>query len=399
MERTFTIAQRAMELMKSYGSSASPRSYEVWFTYVAGHKPAMNDAIKRTAADNGRIDDADIDSLHSQFIASERFCEEAEKTGAVVISEIDQVMEMLDLALGSTQKYGESLDAFAADLSGGIDRNRVREIVSALVLATKDVRATNETLEARMRETRGEMEGLRETLEAVRMESLTDPLTGIANRKHFEEMLVKTLDQALVERSPLALIVIDIDHFKRFNDTYGHLTGDQVLRLVKHDHARTGQDQGHARAFRRRGIRDHHARYPTLERRKAGGGAGAHFGDEPRVDQTLDRRVARQGYGLSRRQPACARAITAVSLLERADQCMFIAKRNGRNRNCHRCGSRVSARNMAILFRKWPDRERGSESSTPVECAGPESAGRFAFSTSCLSMPPLVRRQRCAQPD
>ena len=135
------------------------------------------------------------------------------------------------------------------------------KIVSALVLATKDVRATNETLEARMRETRGEMEGLRETLEAVRMESLTDPLTGIANRKHFEEMLVKTLDQALVERSPLALIVIDIDHFKRFNDTYGHLTGDQVLRLVSMTMRETGQDQGYARAFRRRGIRDHHARY------------------------------------------------------------------------------------------------------------------------------------------
>ncbi|MGY6569894.1 MAG: GGDEF domain-containing protein [Salinarimonas sp.] len=330
VERTFTIAQRAMELMKSYGSSASPRSYEVWFTYVAGHKPAMNDAIKRAAAESGKIDDADIDALHSQFIASERFCEEAEKTGAVVISEIDQVMEMLDLALGSTQKYGESLDAFAADLSGGIDRNRVREIVSALVLATKDVRATNETLEARLRETRGEMEGLRETLEAVRMESLTDPLTGIANRKHFEEMLVKTLDQALVERSPLALIVIDIDHFKRFNDTYGHLTGDQVLRLV----SMTMREQVKIKAtLARFGGEEFGIIMPdtTLE--------GAKLVAERVRTSVMSRELIKRSTGeslgkvtVSLGAASLRKGDTAVSLLERADQCMFIAKRNGRNR-------------------------------------------------------------------
>ncbi len=69
-------------------------------------------------------------------------------------------------------------------------------------------------------------------LEEVRVESLTDPLTGIANRQHFEAMLTSGVASAHVDGSSLMLIMIDIDEFKRFNDVYGHLTGDQVLRLL-----------------------------------------------------------------------------------------------------------------------------------------------------------------------
>jgi diguanylate cyclase len=330
LERTFTIAHRALELIKSYGSSASPRSYEVWFTYVTGHKPAINDAIKRIAAEKGTINDEDIDALYNQHIASERFVEEAGKTGAIVISEIDQVMEMIDFAMGSTQKYGESLEAFTADLSAGVDRNRVREVVASLVLATKDVRSTNRTLEARLRETRGEIETLRETLEAVRMESLTDPLTGIANRKHFEEMLLKSLDQALVERSPLSLVVIDIDHFKRFNDTYGHLTGDQVLRLV----GMTMREQVKTKAtLARFGGEEFGIILPDTSIDSA-------FTISERVrNSVMSRELIKRSTGESLGKvtvsvgvAAMRKGDTAVSLLERADQCMFHAKRNGRNR-------------------------------------------------------------------
>src|SRR5262249_50732312 len=130
------------------------------------------------------------------------------------------------------KRYGESLANLSHGLAETVDRTRLRQIVKALVLATRDATGTNRTLEARLQETRREIQMLRETLEAARLDALTDPLTGIANRKHLEETLARAIDHAKAERSPLALIMIDIDHFKHFNDTYGHLTGDQVLRLV-----------------------------------------------------------------------------------------------------------------------------------------------------------------------
>ncbi|MFL5115743.1 MAG: hypothetical protein ACJ8DG_08905 [Microvirga sp.] len=102
IERSFLIAERAMELMKAYGSSAGPRSYEVWYTYVGGQKPLMNDAIKRLSVERGNISDEDIAAIYDAHLATHRHIVEAEKTSASVIAEIDEVMDMIGLALGST---------------------------------------------------------------------------------------------------------------------------------------------------------------------------------------------------------------------------------------------------------------------------------------------------------
>ncbi|MFL5112382.1 MAG: GGDEF domain-containing protein, partial [Microvirga sp.] len=93
-------------LMKAYGSSAGPRSYEVWYTYVGGQKPLMNDAIKRLSVERGNISDEDITAIYDAHLATHRHIVEAEKTSASVIAEIDEVMDMIGLALGSTAKYG-----------------------------------------------------------------------------------------------------------------------------------------------------------------------------------------------------------------------------------------------------------------------------------------------------
>src|SRR4029079_1928297 len=77
-----------------------------------------------------------------------------------------------------------------------------------------------------------EITQLQENLAVVRTESLTDPLTSLANRKFFDDSLAKAIDTSRRNGEQLSLLLTDIDFFKRFNDNYGHLTGDQVLRLV-----------------------------------------------------------------------------------------------------------------------------------------------------------------------
>ena len=60
--------------------------------------------------------------------------------------------------------------------------------------------------------------------------ALVDPLTGLNNRRFLENHLALMVDQAQRRRAPLALMILDIDHFKRVNDTYGHDAGDEVLK-------------------------------------------------------------------------------------------------------------------------------------------------------------------------
>ncbi|HKW82607.1 MAG TPA: GGDEF domain-containing protein, partial [Burkholderiaceae bacterium] len=72
----------------------------------------------------------------------------------------------------------------------------------------------------------------RQALERIRVLATRDELTGLPNRRHAQDLLTIEGSRARRERTPLSLCLLDIDHFKRINDTLGHAAGDQVLRLV-----------------------------------------------------------------------------------------------------------------------------------------------------------------------
>lgn len=330
-DRSFALAHRANELMRDYGPSATPKAYTVWYCYVSGERSHMNDAIKRLTAQNGNLSDDDIDALYDAHIDGRRLSMAAERMSASVLTEIEGITEMLDLSLGSTTQYGESLRAFTDDLAGAaMNRARIREIVAGLVATTREVASNNRTLEARMRDSRCEIEGLRETLEATRIESLTDPLTGLSNRKAFEDALKQTVTAAAAKGEPLSLIVLDIDFFKRFNDLYGHLTGDQVLRLV----AVVMREQvPHSAMLFRFGGEEFGIVLPGKDRP-----AALALAERVRV-AVMGRELVKRSTGESLGKVTVSLGIasyrrgeTPVSLLERADLHMFGAKRRGRNR-------------------------------------------------------------------
>ncbi len=138
------------------------------------------------------------------------------------------------------------------------------------------------------------------------------------------------VDQAAVQGQPLCLVVLDIDHFKRFNDLYGHLTGDQVLRLV----AMTMRENVESRTtLARFGGEEFGIILPDCERL-----AAREVAEKVRTS-VMGRELVKRSTGESLGRitvsvglAAYRRGDSAVSLLERADHCMFTAKRSGRNR-------------------------------------------------------------------
>lgn len=68
--------------------------------------------------------------------------------------------------------------------------------------------------------------------EALREQAIRDPLTTLFNRRYLDETLEREISRAIREGYPVAILMIDIDHFKRLNDTYGHLAGDEVLKAL-----------------------------------------------------------------------------------------------------------------------------------------------------------------------
>jgi diguanylate cyclase len=198
-DRSFALAKRTHDLMRDYGPSATPRAYAVWYAYVSNELPLLNDAVKRLTAEKGHLTEHDVDVLHESYLDTQRQTGETGALSKTILAELAAVTELLDLSLGSTRLYGESLSSLSKDLSHSqISRVRLAEIVTSLAATTREVVANNRVLETRMRESCTEIETLREKLEATRTESLTDPLTGLSNRKHFEE----TIDGSPGRRRP-----------------------------------------------------------------------------------------------------------------------------------------------------------------------------------------------------
>lgn len=108
----------------------------------------------------------------------------------------------------------------------------MKRLVESLVAATARMQRRSQALEDKLQATSNEVTQLRSHLERVREEAMTDALTGIANRKRFDEALRRARRAADNTHKPLSLVLCDIDFFKRFNDTWGHQTGDQIIRFV-----------------------------------------------------------------------------------------------------------------------------------------------------------------------
>jgi diguanylate cyclase len=238
-------------------------------------------------------------------------------------------MAMIRAAAGNASSYSENLATVSQQLGAGADEPGVRAIVASLVHATKEMEKNNHALEERLAASKQEIDALQENLQTVRTESLTDPLTALANRKYLDEALLKAVGQAHAEGEPLSLLMMDVDHFKLFNDSYGHPIGDHVLRLVAMSMRQNVRGQDTAARYGGEEfvvvlpgtplagaitVADH-IRCAVMSKELIRRSTGEHLG---RVTISLGAAALRPGD-------------TPQRLLERADSCLYAAKRKGRN--------------------------------------------------------------------
>ena len=107
-ERTMAFADIAFGQMKALRQPASPRNFEIWYAYASGYHPALNQQINATLKAKGTISEADLVQMYENFLSPTRLTERIDLVGSQVKGEIDQVMAMIDAAVGSASSYTES---------------------------------------------------------------------------------------------------------------------------------------------------------------------------------------------------------------------------------------------------------------------------------------------------
>ena len=329
-ERTMAFAEVALGQLRSLRQTAVPRNYEIWYIYAAGYNTALNNIINETLARNGKLTESDLEQIYETYLSQVRASDRIDQVGSRVIKEVDDVMSLIRDALGMANHFGQDLDGAKNQLDKANDRDQIKSIVTSLLGSTREMQESNMALEARLATSKGEIRNLQDSLEALRAESLTDPLTSLGNRKFFDRAYEQTFNQAVENNEPLSLLMIDIDHFKSFNDNYGHLTGDQVLRLVCLTLKQTikGQD-----ISARYGGEEFVILLPHTALRQA-----LTVADNIRRG-VMSRQLKKKSTGEILGRVTISIGVSMLqtgdsqdSLIDRADACLYAAKRNGRNR-------------------------------------------------------------------
>lgn len=329
-QRTLALAEIALGQIRALAQPASPRNYEIWYNYATGYNSALNRAINQLIQQNGTLSEADLDQIYHTYINASRAGEQIDTVGSRVLDEIKQVLQMIDAASGSATSYSEDLADASAKLAGAYDSDTLRAVIESLMNGARAMEANNKKLEASLSASKQEIEQLQKNLAVVRSESLTDQLTSLSNRKSFDASLASAIASAMQRREPLSLMMADVDHFKQFSDKFGHPTGDQVLRLVAvaMKHNVKGQD-----IAARYGGEEFVIALPDTTLRSA-----AAVADQIRRAVMAKELMKRSnGERLGRVTISVGIALlhsgdTAQSLIERADGCLYAAKRQGRNR-------------------------------------------------------------------
>jgi diguanylate cyclase len=322
-------AQDALRLMEQHGVPPTSENYTVWLTYRLGPNEALREAIDAHISAGEPFTATFNAELYTKYFTAAEASAQIVLAGERIARDLGQVVSFLRQAEEKSDDYGRALESAATDLNRGLAGEQLRQLVSSLAAATLDMANHNQHLTGELKKSSSEINALRSTLDSVRVESLTDALTGLANRRMFDETLRMRMDEARAQRTDLCLMLCDIDHFKRFNDTWGHHTGDQILRFL------SSTMQAHVRKdflVARYGGEEFALIAPraTLQQvtqladllRKA-----IYMKRLRRRSTNEDLGQVTVSMGIALMQPGD----TQAGLIERADACLYSSKRNGRN--------------------------------------------------------------------
>lgn len=231
-ERASGFANAAFALLKRTQIPPFPVYFELFYTYATGANEQLNADVNELLSRGGPIPLEDASLLCEKHLDIKDMDAKLREMSAVMVRKIDDVNDAIGHAMVTANSYSGSLQQASGDLAGGIDEDALKLLSSRLLKETRRMQDMNRRLEMELENSKDDISLLQRDLDEVRKETVLDPLTRIPNRKGLDEQLAIEVTQANSTDLPLSLLVLDIDHFKAFNDTYGHLTGDQVLRLV-----------------------------------------------------------------------------------------------------------------------------------------------------------------------
>ena len=233
VETSHRIAEAALEALRALKLAATPRNIEVWCAHVEGKSPALSRDLQKCISEYGAVSQQHASELYDRHILRKDLSGDVIELVERFQVEVAKLGEAIELTGENANAHTEKLHSLSSEIkkTGNIDV-AVETLIGSVMSITQSICESNRELEDQLGQSSEEIASLRTNVESIKLEAMKDPLTGVKNRKAFDEAIGRLAQTANESGEPLALVLADIDHFKRFNDRWGHQTGDHVLRLV-----------------------------------------------------------------------------------------------------------------------------------------------------------------------
>ena len=326
----YALAREAIDILERVEAWPTSLNFELCLEFLADPQGDLAAEVRRLKLEGALKGEQKSEQLAAKFLPRLRLQDEISNAGVALTRELEQIGHAVGAAQASSRGFGQTLDT-AGRILPSATPTQLADLVKALQSATRDAERQNSALSARLETSTAEVRQVREHLDAVRRQALTDGLTQLANRRAFDEALANRLAEADRLEVPLTLALFDIDRFKLVNDTFGHQTGDQVIRFVAQTLAKHAEPP---RLAARYGGEEFAILFPHESAEKAWAAVEVIRTDISR--RTLKRRANDEPIGRITVSVGLAireRGEGAVSLLERADAALYTSKREGRDRS------------------------------------------------------------------
>ncbi len=143
-------------------------------------------------------------------------------------------LQLRDLAHNMATDVGDHCELVESITNklGALPSDGTQDNTAAVAEAISQIVGANDKLQTRLEDAEKKIQAQAEEIRAQQSEARTDSLTQLANRRAFDDALATSVKDFRTKKSPCSLLIFDVDHFKKFNDTHGHQAGDEVLRSV-----------------------------------------------------------------------------------------------------------------------------------------------------------------------